>query len=138
MLRRLVGDETFFAGVRQFYAEWKYRKAGTDDLRKVMERASGRDLSAFFQSWIYGTGIPDLRFSSTIAGAEARVRFEQVGDVLPVPVTVSVAYADGQTDELMVPVLERVAEATIPLKGAVRSIRANRDYAAVAEIRDVK
>ena len=33
MLRRLVGDEMFFAGLRQFYATWKFRKAGTDDFR---------------------------------------------------------------------------------------------------------
>ena len=39
MLRRLVGDETFFAGLRQFYATWKFRKAGTDDFRLAMEKA---------------------------------------------------------------------------------------------------
>ena len=45
MLRRLVGDEAFFAGLRQFYATWQFRKAGTDDFRVAMEKASGRDLT---------------------------------------------------------------------------------------------
>ena len=29
MLRRLVGDEAFFGGVRQFYADHRFKKAGT-------------------------------------------------------------------------------------------------------------
>ena len=28
MLRRLVGDEAFFAGLRDFYATWRFKKAG--------------------------------------------------------------------------------------------------------------
>ena len=28
MLRRLVGDDTFFFGVRRFYSEWRFKKAG--------------------------------------------------------------------------------------------------------------
>ena len=35
MLRRLMGDEAFFAGLRDFYATWRYNKAGTDDFRVV-------------------------------------------------------------------------------------------------------
>ena len=138
MLRRLIGDEAFFAGVRQFYGEWKYKKAGTDDLRKVMERVSGRDLSSFFGAWIYGSAIPILNFTATVADGEARVRLEHLGQMVPVPVTVSITYADGQTEDAVVAVTEQAAETTMALKGPVRSIRANRDYAAVAEIKETK
>ena len=41
MLRRLVGDDQFFFGVRRFYAEWRFKKAGTDDFRVAMEAATG-------------------------------------------------------------------------------------------------
>ena len=33
MLRRLVGDDEFFRGLRRFYRESRFRKVGTDDLR---------------------------------------------------------------------------------------------------------
>src|SRR5258705_3059675 len=33
MLRRFIGDEAFFNGLRRFYGEQKFRKAGTDDLQ---------------------------------------------------------------------------------------------------------
>ena len=58
MLRRLLGDDEFFAGLRQFYSDWKFRKAGTDDFRAAMERASKRDLAPFFDAWIYGSAGP--------------------------------------------------------------------------------
>ncbi|MGH9374016.1 MAG: M1 family aminopeptidase, partial [Vicinamibacterales bacterium] len=134
MLRRLIGDGHFFAGIRQFYQEWKFRKAGTDDFRKVMERVSGRDLAAFFEGWIYDTTVPDLEFTSVIERNEATVRFEHRRAVIPVPVTVSIEYTDGQIDDVIIPVSERVVERTLPLKGPVRSIDVNRDQAAVAEI----
>ena len=70
MLRRLLGDEKFFGGVRQFYATWKFRKAGTDDFRVAMEKASGTDLTAFFDGWIYGSSVPVLGFSSRSAAAK--------------------------------------------------------------------
>jgi hypothetical protein len=134
MLRKLIGDRQFFDGLRQFYQEWKFRKAGTNDFRAVMERVSGRDLSSFFDAWVFGFSVPNLKFTSTINGNSAVVRFEHRGDVMPVPVTVSVTYMDGRTDDVVVEVTEKVVEKTLPLKGAVRTIEANRDYGAVAEI----
>ena len=50
MLRRLVGDEAFFSGVKQFYADNRFKKASTDDLRRAMELASGGDLGALLRA----------------------------------------------------------------------------------------
>ena len=134
MLRRILGDDKFFEGLRQFYGTWKFRKAGTDDFRRVMEKVSGQDLTSFFDGWIYGSAVPEIGFSSTLASAEARVRFEHRGTVIPTPVTVSILYADGSLEDVTVVVNDRVVERTLPLRGPVRSIEANRDYSAVAEI----
>ena len=81
----------------------RFKKAGTDDLRKSMEAASKRDLNRFFERWIYDNAIPRLRFSSAVEGQELIVRFEQSGDIFDVPVTVGVTYADGKTAEFLVP-----------------------------------
>ena len=134
MLRRLLGDEKFFAGLRGFYAQWKFRKAGTDDFRRAMERASGTELAAFFDGWIYGSSIPVVGFTSTIGSGDAKLHFEHRGAILPTPVTVTISYADGSSEELMVPVTERVVDRTVALRGPVRSIEANRDSATLAEI----
>jgi hypothetical protein len=135
MLRRLVGDDAFFAGLRDFYAAWKYKKAGTDDLRAAMVTASGQPLDRFFDRWIYGSGIPVVRFTSEIDARQAHIRFEQQkGDVFDFPVTVTVTYMDGTTEDVIVPVTDAIVERSIPLKAAVRSIDANKDGGALAEI----
>jgi len=63
-----------------------------------------------------------------------RVRFEQVGELLfDIPVTVTITYADGRTQEVVVPVTERRVEWAMPTDGAVRRVQINRDNAAIAE-----
>jgi aminopeptidase N len=134
MLRRLIGDEAFFSGIKRFYADNRFRKAGTDDLRKAMETASGRDLSRFFERWIYDNGIPRLRYSTAVEGAELVVRVEQAGEIYDVPVTIAVTYTDNKTAESVVIVNDATTVANLPLSGTVRSIEVNPDGAAVAII----
>ena len=60
----------FFLGVRRFYSEWRFKKAGTDDFRVAMEAATGRDLGPFFDAWIYGVDDPACRLHLPLAGRE--------------------------------------------------------------------
>src|SRR5207245_9127987 len=66
MLRRLVGDEAFFRGVRRFYEASRFRKAGTEELRAAMEAETGRPLERFFERWIYGSTLPQLKLGYRI------------------------------------------------------------------------
>jgi hypothetical protein len=133
MLRRLVGDDAFFAGVRQFYEDWRFRKAGTDDFRQAMEKASGRDLSRFFEAWVYGATIPEVKFSFAVRGSEVMLRFEQ-REPVDVPVSVAITYASGQVDDVVVALNDRVTEVAVPVKGAVRTVVANGDNAALVVV----
>jgi aminopeptidase N len=99
-----------------------------------METASGRVLDRFFERWIYGSEIPRVSYSSSIADGDVTVRFEQQGDLIfDLPVTVSLDYGGGRTVDVMVPVTDREVERTIPTDGAVRRVRINEDHAALAE-----
>jgi len=134
MLRRLIGEDAFFGGVRAFYQQWKFKKAGTDDFREVMERASNRNLQRFFDTWIFGFEIPHVKFTSHLSATDAMVRFEQQSDVVDVPVTVTITYESGNVESVVVLITEKQTEQTIPLKGRVRTITANADNAALVEI----
>jgi hypothetical protein len=135
MLRRLVGDEAFFFGVRRFYAQWRFQKAGTDDFRAAMEAASGRDLAAFFEAWIFGAAVPRVAFSYRSPDPKSvTVKFEHLGDVAPAAITVTLTYMSGETESVIVPVTSKVVERTLPLKGALRRVDANDDNAALVEI----
>ena len=67
-------------------------------------------------------------------GNELIVRFEQSGDVYDVPVTMAVTYTDGKTAEFIVQVNDASNVTQFPLTGAIRSIEANPDGAAIAHI----
>lgn len=60
MLRRQLGDSTFWRGVRTYYQRYAGKNAGTQDLRAVMEEVSGKPLTDFFQQWLYTSGQPSL------------------------------------------------------------------------------
>jgi hypothetical protein len=137
MLRRLLGDDVFFQGLRQFYEDRRYQKAGTDDFERAMEAASGQVLDRFFERWIYGAEIPRVAYSATIADRQITLRFEQQGDtVFDIPVTVTLVHGDGSTTNVMVPVRDKQVDHTIPTSATVRRIQVNRDFAAVAEFEE--
>lgn len=60
MLRQVLGDETFFAGIRHYYAEYQHGTALTQDLQRVMEEVAGRKLDWFFEQWLARPGYPQV------------------------------------------------------------------------------
>lgn len=58
MLRGVLGDEKFFAGIRDYYRSYRDRNALTEDLQRVMEFHAGQQLGWFFKQWIYEPGYP--------------------------------------------------------------------------------
>jgi aminopeptidase N len=62
-LRFMLGDDTFFEGIRTYVAENQGRGVTTDDLQLAMEKAAGRDLDTFFQQWLHSEGFPELSVS---------------------------------------------------------------------------
>jgi hypothetical protein len=134
MLRRLLGDEAFFGGLRRFYDDRRFQKAGTDDLERALEAESGRTLDRFFERWIYGTDIPRIAFKPIIGDGQVTVRFTQPNDnVFDLPVTVTLTMADGKTRDVIVPITDAEVEQVIPVDTPVRRVQVNLDSAAIAE-----
>ncbi len=80
MLRREVGDPTFFGGLREYYATFRDSTALTRDLAALMERRAGRSLEWFFRQWLYQPGYPRLQgtWSHDPASGALRLRVRQV------------------------------------------------------------
>jgi hypothetical protein len=130
MLRRMLGDEAFFAGLRKYYADFKYSKAGSEDLRASLEASSGRPLNPFFAYWIYGQDLPELKSGWKVAedGSLVRITLEQTGDsVAEFPVTVSLRYADRTSEDLTVTVAGETTTIERPLSKRLRSVEVNED-----------
>jgi aminopeptidase N len=131
MLRRMVGDDAFFRGIRRLYFEGRFGRVGTADVRQAFERESGRNLKAFFDAWIDGSGTPAAAFSwapaADAAGAAVALRIEQRGKPSEFPVTVTLRYASGADQDTQVVVSERAAEFRLPARSAVKGVLLNRD-----------
>jgi aminopeptidase N len=110
MLRREVGDEAFFAAIREYYGRHRDAVATTEDLRGIFEEVSGRDLGRFFSQWLRAPGYPVLSVRTEDLRTGLRVEVEQVqGEYAPrfhVPVDVEVSWEGGSV------------RATLPLEGA--------------------
>jgi len=134
MLRRLVGDEAFFRGLRRFYWTSRFHKAGTDDFRVAMEQESGRSLDRFFERWIYSATLPRLKVGYRVDGAEVVLRVEQIGEIFDLPVTITLQYADRKPGDVVVRVGEQVVEQRVPLAGVLRGIDVSKDDGTLAEV----
>jgi aminopeptidase N len=60
MLRGQIGTDTFWKGIRAYYAEYRNSSATTNDLRRVMEETSGQKLDWFFDQWLNRDFSPAL------------------------------------------------------------------------------
>ena len=49
--RREIGDAAYFAGLRDYATQTRFAVAVPATLRGAFERASGRDLGAFWRGW---------------------------------------------------------------------------------------
>jgi hypothetical protein len=52
-LRQEIGDRAFFSALQAYYQQFQYKIATGDDLLKAFEEASGKQLDAFYQQWLY-------------------------------------------------------------------------------------
>jgi hypothetical protein len=134
MLRRLVGDETFFRGIQRFYRASRFRKAGTEDFRQAMETESGLPLERFFERWIYGSTLPRLQFSHRIEGSDLVLHVDQLGELFDLPLTVTIEYAGQKSVDVVIPVTAAAVERRVTLAGTLHRIDINKDDGLMAEI----
>ncbi len=110
MLRAMMGDAKFFQGCRDFLNDplLAYKSAVTADLQRNMEnQLSGRNLTAFFNAWVNGTGRTDYTGNYYISGNSIQFDLSQtrspVGNpFMPMPVVIKVRNAANTMDTSLV------------------------------------
>lgn len=50
-IREAIGDDAFFAGLKQYAEDFRFAVASPDDLRAAFEAASGQDLEELWRHW---------------------------------------------------------------------------------------
>ena len=101
MLRGVVGTEIFWEGIQKYYKKYKDLNATTDDFKRVMEEVSGKDLTVFFQQWLYKPGILKLKgnWSYDEQASEVVINLSQVqtdGSLFEMPLQIGVDFGNNK------------------------------------------
>ncbi|HKP85728.1 MAG TPA: M1 family aminopeptidase [Blastocatellia bacterium] len=104
MLRHLMGDEKFFAGIRDYYRTYRDRNALTVDFQRVMESHAGRGLDWFFREWFNEPGYPvyeaGWRWDERAKELRLRVTQRQQKTVFVMPLDVEIKLGGGARREV--------------------------------------
>lgn len=124
MLRRYIGDDAFFEGLRRFYGQWRFRKAGTDDLQAAFQAGTPQPLDRFFEQWIRGFTVPRVRLIWHMEddGKTGVIRVEQAKDVFDFPLTVVLQFGDGRSEERTLKIAGALFEERVPLSAPLRKV----------------
>jgi aminopeptidase N len=109
MLRRRMGDALFWDMLTAVAARYREQPFSTEDFRAVASEFLARQpkspesyvsvdpkLESFFDTWVYGTGVPALKLTSTLRGKAPKVQLtltvtqsgagEDFSDAVPVEI----------------------------------------------------
>lgn len=70
MLRELVGEQIFFRSVRNLIDRNHFKKISWDDVSRVFEDTSEKNLDWFFRQWLKRKGAPSIKVSNIIVRPE--------------------------------------------------------------------
>lgn len=109
MLRGVVGTDNFWEGIRSYYQKYQNSHACTLDFQREMEEASGKDLSTFFQQWLYEPGALALTggWKYSPKSNEIQIALDQVqedGSLFEMPLEIAIYFED--QDQLQLEVLQ--------------------------------
>lgn len=126
MLRKLLGDDIFYKAVQTYYATYAGKNADTEDLQKIFEKISGKNLSVFFKEWLYSPGLPVLDVKWTYVAKEKKIVLtvkQLQKNLFHFPLELGIKTADGKMQLSTVQAGLQTQTFTIPAKEKPASIR---------------
>ncbi len=139
-LRRILGEEAFWAGTTGYLEAHAGGAVHTRDFQRAMERASGRNLDGFFQQFVHGDGHPELTVAVSHGDGILSVSIEQkqvgtdVAEVFRFPLELLVVGDDGEETPLRLPVEERQRAWAIPMPKAPARVEVDPKLGVVAKV----
>ncbi len=99
MLRGVVGSENFWKGIKIYYKKYRDSNATVADFRRIMEEVSGKDLSDFFDQWLYKPGTLKYKGNWKYDSDKKQIviNLDQVqidGSLFKMPLEIEIRYPD--------------------------------------------
>lgn len=119
MLRKEVGDPAFWRGIQNFYAAYRNKNAMTNDFRREMEKVSGKDLTSFFNQWLFVDGHPQLSTSLTFDHRNGKVKLtirQNQAHLFRFPLEILLKFPEGKTELVTVQVAGETTQVAVDAK----------------------
>ena len=127
MLRFTIGDEAFFAALKQFAEKHAWSSVITDDFREAAEASSGKSLQAFFIQWTENIGTPEFKQEYTIyrlgdgKGFRVMGKITQDMDTFSMPIEIEIQ-TEGEPEYERIPVQGRSSDYVVDTFGKPRRV----------------
>jgi aminopeptidase N len=141
MLRRLLQDRAFFAGVRVYLTRHARSIVETRDLMRAMEDVSGHALEQFFEQWVYRAGHPELEVKVEHEDGVLTISVKQTQKVdrdipcFAFPFTFEVAPARGKSVRHTRRIDKTTETIAIPCAERPSFVAIDPDFAVLADVR---
>lgn len=143
MLRNRLGDDAFWAGIKRYATDHQFHSVESHDLRRSLERATGRDLERFFYDWVERAGNPDVEVTTEYLPdsrqARLTVRQSQAGEPFEFPLKIALTCTGTKEpvvlDEMMG---EKELNFRLPLPGPLERVDVDPDQAVLTELKETK
>jgi hypothetical protein len=100
----ILGQDRFDYAFRRYIQNWAYKHPSPDDFFRTMDNESGEDLSWFWRGWFHNNWSLDQAIQQvTIADNKATITIANL-DKLVMPVVVQLAFNNGGTQRVQLPV----------------------------------
>ena len=87
MVRRLIGEEAFRAGLKSYFEKFAYQNTVGNDLWQELETASGQPIVDLMNTWISQPGLPIVQVEQNNSGEQPTATLRQerffIGDHQP-------------------------------------------------------
>ncbi len=124
MLRKKLGDETFWKGIKTYYEKFKFSNASTNDFKNVMAEVSSKNLDTFFTQWLQNAGHPVLKTSWLYYQNKLRLLVDQTQEnAFNFPLDVEIIYTDGSSEIKTFEISKIAIPYEIETKGEVKDVK---------------
>lgn len=102
-LEYIVGRQTFFKIMKNYFETWKFKHPNDRDFIHIAQKISGMDLKWYWNYMTYTTRTIDYAIKSVEKeGKTTKVTLENLGN-FPMPIDVNVTYPDGSKQIYNIP-----------------------------------
>lgn len=102
-LEYIVGTQTFFKIMKNYFETWKFKHPTDRDFIHIAQKISGMDLKWYWNYMTYTTRTIDYAIKSVEKeGKTTKVTLENLGN-FPMPIDVNVTYSDGSKQIYNIP-----------------------------------